>query len=104
MHEWTIAELQAAYRCGQTDPLAVCQEYLARIEEIDRNGPAINAIIEVNPDALDIARNQTEELRRDPDAFAASGRLHGIPVLLKDNIDTGDAMKTTAGSLALIDA
>ena len=104
MHEWTIAALQAAYRSGETDPLSVCEAYLARIEEIDRSGPAINSVIEVNPDALAIARNQTEALRQDPDAFAASGLFHGIPVLLKDNIDTADAMKTTAGSLALVDA
>ncbi|MFW6292481.1 MAG: amidase family protein, partial [Spirochaetota bacterium] len=100
MNEWTISELHDAYRDGSTDPVAVCRDYLARIEEVDRSGPAINAIIEVNPDALAIAAERTAEIADG----GPTGLLHGVPVLLKDNIDTGDAMKTTAGSLALIDA
>jgi amidase len=100
MREWTIAELQEAYRDGTTDPVAVCRDYLMRIEKVDRSGPAINAVIEVNPDALEIAAARAAEIRDG----RATGLLHGIPVLLKDNIDTGDAMKTTAGSLALADA
>ena len=100
MREWTISELHDAYRDGTTDPVAVCRDYLARIEEIDRSGPAINAVLEVNPEALDVAAERAAEIAdRGP-----AGLLDGVPVLLKDNIDTGDAMKTTAGSLALLDA
>lgn len=100
MREWTIAELHEAFRTGATDPVAVCRDYLARIEEIDRGGPAINAIIELNPDALSDAAERAAGIREG----RARGLLHGIPVLLKDNIDTGDEMLTTAGSLALVDA
>ncbi|TVR61593.1 MAG: amidase [Spirochaetaceae bacterium] len=100
MQEWTISDLHSAYKNGSTDPVTVCAEYLARIDELDRNGPAINSIIEINPDALAIAEERAEELRRG----AQQGLLHGVPVLLKDNIDTGGRMHTTAGSLALVDA
>ena len=76
------------------------EKYLARIEEIDRQGPAINSVIELNPDALEIADALDKE-RKDK---GARGPLHGIPVLIKDNIDTADTMATTAGSLALVGA
>src|SRR5690606_3167059 len=71
--------------------------YLDRIEAIDRNGPALHSVIEINPDALAIAA----ALDRERAASGPRGPLHGIPVILKANIDTGDAMATTAGSLAL---
>lgn len=108
MHEWTIAELHEAYDKGTT-PLEICRGYLERIEQIDRNGPAINSVIEVNGEAEAIASALGDELERTPDRTArrelfARRPLFGVPVLLKDNIDTGDRMKTTAGSLALVDA
>ena len=72
--------------------------YLARIEAIDRTGPALRSVIELNPDALVIARTLDAEFR----TKGPRSPLHGIPVLIKDNIDTGDKMQTTAGSLALV--
>jgi amidase len=71
--------------------------YLKRIDAIDKNGPALNSVIEVNPDAISIAENMDNERKNGK----IRGPLHGIPVLVKDNIDTGDKMMTTAGSLAL---
>src|SRR5213592_4405828 len=71
--------------------------YLKRIDDIDKKGPAINAVIELNPDALTIADNMDKERK----AGKVRGPLHGIPVLIKDNINTGDSMQTTAGALAL---
>ena len=76
------------------------EKYLARIEAVDKSGPAVNSVIEVNPDAAEIA----ESLDRERKEKGARGPLHGIPVLIKDNIDTADKMMTTAGSLALVDA
>ena len=96
LEEITLAELQDGLRSGRFTSRALTEAYLARIDAIDKRGPAINAIIELNPDALDIAsRLDGEKTRRGP--------LHGIPVLIKDNIDTADRMHTTAGSLALAD-
>ena len=106
MREWTILDLQAAYRSGETTPRDVCREYLARIEEIDRDGPGVNSVIEVNPDAIAIAEEATRAYKTPRNGEAEDtpvGLLHGIPVLIKDNIDTGDQMKTTAGSRALVD-
>jgi amidase len=97
--EQTIAELQAAMAGGSASSRAVTERYLDRIESIDRRGPAINSVIELNPDALETA----EALDRERASRGARGPLHGIPILLKDNIDTADRMKTTAGSLALSD-
>ena len=97
--EQTIAELQAAMAGGSTSSRAVTERYLDRIESIDRRGPAINSVIELNPDALETA----EALDRERASRGARGPLHGIPILVKDNIDTADRMKTTAGSLALAD-
>lgn len=95
--EASVAEISAAFERGALTSEALTAFYLARIRLLD---PKINSIIEINPDALEIARNRDRErrLRR------TRGLLHGIPVLIKDNIDTADKMKTTAGSLALVDA
>ena len=76
---------------------ASSEQYLARIAAMDRTGPSLHAIIETNPDALELA----EQLDEERAAKGPRGPLHGIPVLLKDNIDTADRMTTTAGSLAL---
>ncbi len=96
--EATIVQLQAAMRTGKATAASIVKKYLKRIEEIDRGGAAINSIIELNPDALAIAR----ELDKERKGRGARGPLHGIPVLIKDNIDTHDRMMTTAGSLALL--
>jgi len=78
--------------------LAITQEYLERIQKLDKSGPALNSVIEINPDAPGDARKMDEERQ----AKGPRGPLHGIPVLIKDNIDTHDRMMTTAGSLALM--
>jgi amidase len=96
--EITIAGLQAGMSEGRWTAREVAKKYLSRIEEIDRRGPSLNSVIELNPDALQIA----ELLDRERKAKGARGPLHGIPVLIKDNIDTADRMMTTAGSLALV--
>ena len=95
--ETTIAELQLGMQGGKYSARSIAEKYLERIEEVDRRGPAINSVIEINPDALAIA----EALDKERKAKGARGPLHGIPVLIKDNIDTADRMMTTAGSLAL---
>jgi amidase len=82
---------------GELSAHALVEYYLDRIERIDRSGPSINAVIEVNPDVWDIAQERDDERA----AGKVRGPLHGIPVLIKDNIDTHDRMETTAGSLAL---
>ncbi|MCL4260995.1 MAG: hypothetical protein KJZ52_10245, partial [Anaerolineales bacterium] len=94
--EWTIAELRQKLDAGELSARQLTALYLERIEAIDKNGPHINSIIEINPDALNIA----ERLDAERDA-KKRGALHGIPILLKDNIDTRDRMQTTSGSLAL---
>ena len=100
LEETTVADLQARMGSGELTARAVTESYLERIEELDRSGPVLRSVIEVNPDALEIADALDAERReRGP-----RGPLHGIPVLVKDNIDTADAMKTTAGSLALLGA
>jgi amidase len=83
---------------GKFSSRAITEKYLARIEEIDRRGPAVNSVLEINPEAHSIA----ESLDRERQEKKARGPLHGIPVLIKDNIDTADKMQTTAGSLALL--
>jgi amidase len=100
MEEVTIAELQNAMKSGKMSARSIAEKYLARIARLDKRGPALNAIIELNPDALSIA----ESLDKERKAKGARGPLHGIPVLIKDNIDTADRMNTTAGSLALLGA
>lgn len=96
--EVTIEELQRRMREGELTSAAVVEAYLQRIEEVDRAGPKLNAVIEVNPDARAIAAKLDAERR----AGKVRGPLHGIPVLVKDNIATADRMETTAGSLALV--
>ncbi len=97
MGEMTIAELQEQMRSGALTARAIIEMYLERIEELDPQGPALNAVIELNPDALEIA----DVLDAERAVQGTRGPLHGIPVMLKDNIDTADRMWTTAGSLAL---
>ncbi len=95
--EASVAELQAAMAAGTLTSEQLTREYIARILKLDQGGPGVNAVIELNPDAIALAR-QADLLRRQGHVL---GPLHGIPVLLKANIDTGDRMQTTAGSLAL---
>ncbi len=97
LSELTIDELQQSMQSARYTARSITERYLARIEALDKHGPAINAVIEVNSDALAIA----DELDREYKRQGARGPLHGIPVLIKDNIDTADRMSTTAGSLAL---
>lgn len=94
LEELTIAEIQAAYENGNFTILELVQAYLDRIVAVDKNGPQLNSIIELNPDVLDIAKKLEEEWADGN----IRGPLHGIPVVLKDNIDTHDKMSTTAGS------
>jgi amidase len=98
LDEVTIPELQDGMKSGKFTARALVKKYSARIDEIDKRGPAVNAIIELNPDAFAIADVLDQERR----AKGPRGPLHGIPVLIKDNIDTADRMMTTAGSLALV--
>jgi len=98
LEEATIADLQAMMESGELTSKQIVEAYLARIREIDQAGPELRSVLEINPDALTIA----EELDRERAEKGPRGPLHGIPVLLKDNIDTADAMETTAGSLALL--
>src|ERR1700745_1331358 len=100
LDEITITDLQAALQSGKYTSRQLVEKYLDRIKDIDRNGPRLNSVIEINPDAESIAAN----LDRERKERGARGPLHGIPILIKDNIDTADRMKTTAGSLALVDA
>ncbi|MGZ5218724.1 MAG: amidase [Chitinophagaceae bacterium] len=97
LNEVTIDELQQKMQSGAYTSRAITELYLKRIEAIDKAGPALNAVIEVNPDAIAIADAMDKERK----AGKFRGPLHGIPVLIKDNIDTADKMLTTAGSLAL---
>ena len=97
LNETTIDELQQKMQKGDYTSRAITELYLQRIAAIDKKGPALHAVIEVNPDALAIADERDKERK----AGKIRGPLHGIPVLIKDNIDTGDKMMTTAGSLAL---
>src|SRR5256714_9268103 len=97
LDEMTISELQGGMASGKYTSHSITRKYLDRIDDIDKRGPAINSIIELNPDALSIAT----DLDRERKAGRVRGPLHGIPVVIKDNIDTHDRMTTTAGSLAL---
>jgi amidase len=98
MNETTVSELQAMMLSGELSAVSIAQFYLRRIRETAEAGPALHAVIELNPAALPIAR----ELAEESPSGQVRGPLHGIPVLLKDNIDTSDRMMTTAGSLALL--
>jgi amidase len=95
-NEATVAQLQADMNSGKLTSEQLTQFYITRILKLDQNGPGVNSVIQLNPDALVLARNADAMRRR-----GASGPLLGIPVLLKDNIDTGDKIQTTAGSFAL---
>jgi amidase len=97
LDELTIDDLQGHLRSGADTSRSLVQQYLARIDALDQRGPSINAVIELNPDALMIAAQLDDERK----SGRVRGPLHGIPVLIKDNIDTADKMHTTAGSLAL---
>ena len=94
LEETTIAELRASMASGSLTSRALTETYLARIEAID---PALRSVLQTNPDALEIADALDAERR----SGRVRGPLHGIPVLVKDNIDTADRMRTTAGSFAL---
>jgi amidase len=96
--EMTIDELQSRMAAGELSSVAITRLYLKRIEALDKKGPMLNAVIELNPDALSIAASMDAERK----TGKTRGPLHGIPVLIKDNIDSGDKMMTTAGSLALL--
>jgi amidase len=100
LDEVTISELQEGMKSGKFTARSLVEKYQARIAEIDKQGPAINTIIELNPDALAIADALDQERKSKGDR----GPLHGVPVLIKDNIDTADNMMTTAGSLAMVGA
>src|SRR6202166_3287965 len=97
LEEITIADLQDGMKSGKYSARSLVEKYSERVDEIDKHGPSVNSILELNPDALSIA----DVLDRERKAKGPRGPLHGIPVLIKDNIDTADKMMTTAGSLAL---
>ena len=98
LDEITIPELQDGMKSGKFTARSLVEKYRGRIDEIDKRGPAVNAIIELNPDASSIA----DALDQERKAKGPRGPLHGVPVLIKDNIATADRMMTTAGSLALV--
>jgi len=96
--EITITGLQEGMKSGQLTARSIAEKYLARIDAIDKHGPGLNSVIELNPDALAIS----DALDHERQAQKVRGPLHGIPILIKDNIATRDRMQTTAGSLALV--
>jgi len=98
LEETTITELQQGLQSGRYTSRALVEKYVDRINDLDKKGPTLRAVIELNPDAESIAA----ALDRERKERRARGPLHGIPILIKDNIDTGDRMMTTAGSLALV--
>jgi len=97
IEEMTIKQLGEGYHTGKYKIADIVSIYIDRIRAIDKNGPALNSIIQINPDAIKIA----EELDREMSSGRSRGPLHGVPVILKDNIDTHDRMPTTAGATAL---
>jgi|SRR5579871_1286295 len=100
LDEITIADLQEGMKSGRFTARSLVEKYTSRIEEVDKNGPHLNSIIEMNPDATAIA----ESLDRERQEKGPRGPLHGVPIVIKDNLDTADRMMTTAGSLALVGA
>ncbi|MBV9355741.1 MAG: amidase, partial [Chloroflexi bacterium] len=98
LDELDIDTAQARMASGEITAQRLVEAYLERIETIDQRGPTLRSVLEVNPDALEIAKS----LDRERAAGRVRGPLHGQPILVKDNIDTGDRMQTTAGSLALL--
>jgi len=97
VEELTISAMQEGMRSGRFTSRSLTELYLARIDALDKHGPAVNSMIEMNPDALQIADTLDQERK----AGRVRGSMHGIPIVIKDNIDTADRMHTTAGSLAL---
>ena len=97
LEETTLADLQSAMASGRLTARSITQQYIDRIQALDRTGPTLRAILEINPEALSIA----DALDRERKAGKVRGPLHGIPILIKDNIGTADRMTTTAGSYAL---
>ena len=97
-NEATVAQLQSDMAHGRLTSVQLTLEYIARIIALDQHGPGVNSVIELNPDALKLAANADNDRRHGH----VHGPLHGIPILLKDNIDTGDKMQTSAGSFALV--
>ncbi len=100
LSELTIADLQRGLESGEFTTRSLVEKYIARIETLDRNGPQLASVIELNPDVLALA----DQLDAERGSGSVRGPLHGIPVLIKDNLDTADNMATTAGSLALVGA
>jgi amidase len=100
LEEATVADLQQRMQTGRETARSIAEKYIARIAAIDRQGPALRSVIEINPDALAIA----DRLDAERKGRGARGPLHGIPILIKDNIATADRMMTTAGSAALVGA
>lgn len=100
MKDYSIVELQKLMASGEITSEALVKAYLEQIDSLDKSGPRLNSVIELNPDAIEIAKRLDEERQ----TKGVRGSMHGIPILLKDNIDTADKMLTTAGSLALVDA
>lgn len=100
LDELTISDLQQALQSGKYTSKQLVEKYSDRINDIDKKGPALSSVIEMNPDAESIAA----ALDRERKERGSRGPLHGIPILIKDNIDTHDRMMTTAGSLALVGA
>ena len=97
LEETTLADLQSAMASGRMTSRSITQQYLDRIQALDRTGPTLRSVLEINPDALSIA----DSLDRERKAGKVRGPLHGIPIMIKDNIGTADRMTTTAGSYAL---
>ncbi len=97
LSELSVAEIQRRMAAGSLTSEQLTEHYLRRIHRLDRNGPRLNSVIEVNPEAVAIARALDDERRTQ----GPRGPLHGVPVLIKDNLATGDRLQTTAGSLAL---
>src|SRR5258706_15456667 len=100
LEEATVEQLQKWMQTGHYTSQTLTRMYIERIRLLDKQGPRINAVIELNPDALKIAA----DLDRERHAGKVRGALHGVPILIKDNIDTADRMMTTAGSLAWVGA
>ena len=98
LDELTISDLQEGMKSGRFTARSLVKKYLDQIDDVDKSGPSINSVIELNRDALSLA----ELLDRERKDRGPRGPLHGIPILIKDNIDTADQMMTTAGSLALV--
>ena len=100
LEEMSLSEMQQAMQSGKYSSRSLVEKYVDRINDVDKRGPTLNSVIELNPDAESIAAALDKERKEK----GARGPLHGIPILIKDNIDSADRMRTTAGSLALLPA